>query len=151
MLSLALFCLPESESNRVTLLRLASWSRHRGRPSDLSCGQPPLAALMYQHPCEKHLDGGVIRANPLRGALADDHVRGDRVGDEWRVLESCTSGEVSHEPGAGGFKIVPSLHNVAPFVLQGGVLGKECSHALRIPAVKRIGVGRLEFEDDRVG
>ena len=106
---------------------------------------------MYQHPGEKHLDGGVIRADPLRGALADDHVRGDRVGDEWRILESCTSGEVSHEPSKGGFNIGPSLHNVAPFVLEGGVLGKQGSHPLRIPTVKGIGVSHLEPEDDCVG
>src|SRR6266403_3918155 len=133
------------------LLRLAGWFRHRGRPSDLSRGQPPLAALKYQHPCEKHLRGGDIRADSLRGALADDHVRGDRVGNKRCVLEFCAGGEVGHKPGEGGFNVGPSLHDLTPFVLQGGVLGKQCSHALRISAVEGIGVGRLEFDDDRVG
>src|SRR6187431_1496415 len=103
MLSLAPFCLPESEGNRVTLLRLASWFRHRGGPSYLSCGQPPLAAFMYQHACEKHLDGGVIRADPLRGALADDDVRSDGVGNKWRVLELFTGGEIGHKPDEHSF------------------------------------------------
>jgi len=83
--------------------------------------------------------------------LADDHVWGNRVGNKRRVLESCAGGEVGHKPGEGGFNVGPSLHDIAPFVLQGGVLGKQCSHALRIPTVEGIGVGRLEFEDDRVG
>src|SRR6266404_505010 len=139
------------QSSRLNLLRLAGWFRHRGRPSDLSRGQPPLAALTYQHPCEKHLRRGDIRADSLGGALADDHVRADRVGNKRRVLEFCTSGKVSHKPGEGGFNVGPSLHDLAPFVLQGGVLGKQCSHALRISAVEGISVGRLEFEDDRVG
>ena len=73
------------------------------------------------------------------------------MGNKRRVLESCVGGEAGHKSSESGFNVGPSLDDIAPFVLQGGVLGKQCSHALRIPAVEGIGVGRLEFEDDRVG